>query len=492
VIVLLAAALLSAGVGSERPVVVMTPEAVGSPAPPAWVGAVIAEELPRALACRGVAALTWSDRLRAQEVLALPGGRLSLASSIHLSEAVGASHLVLGQVEQSEQALQVALRVVDLHEARLAGPVAAGGDLERLSTLIAELARGIARELLPKEAAAPPACWEPASSEALRWLGEGLAGIGSEARARCLARAVDLAPGLPSARLALARQLASLGDTDAALRQLAAVPDASPAAGEARFLAGVVALQAGRASEAAEVFGRLAASGSPEPALLNDQAVALRRAGDASGRAIGMLRRAAEAAPGAITPAFNLARALLDEGASEEAAFWARGVLQKRPHDAEARLLLERATHPGPPPAGPRPLPPERLVPSERLLELDADQDANQDTLLLAHLDRAEALLAAGRHQAAAGVLQRAAYLDPFSGRAHRLMARAYRAQGELELALGELRMALFCHSEPAVQMELAETLWELGLFEEARRHAQSVLRVDPENAEARRILGDR
>jgi len=55
VIASLAAALLLAGVGGERPVVVMTPEAVGSPAPPAWVGAVIAEELPRALDCLGPA-----------------------------------------------------------------------------------------------------------------------------------------------------------------------------------------------------------------------------------------------------------------------------------------------------------------------------------------------------------------------------------------------------------------------------------------------------
>jgi Flp pilus assembly protein TadD len=489
VIASLAAALLLAGVGGERPVVVMTPEAVGSPAPPAWVGAVIAEELPRALDCQGVVALTWSDRLRAQEMLALPTGRLSLASSIHLSEAVGASHLVVGRVEQSERVIQVALSVVDLDAARLVGAVAAGGDLERLSVLIAELARGIAREALPEEKKpSEPTCWQPASSEALRWLGEGLCGIGSEARARHLARAVSLDPDLLSARLHLARQLAALGDADAALQQLAAVSDASPAVGEARFLAGVVALQAGRASDAAEVFGRLAASGSPGPALLNDQAVALRRAGDSSGRAIGMLRRAAETAPGATTPAFNLARALLDEGASEEAAFWARGVLQKRPHDAEARLLLERATSAGPPPAEPRPLPPERVVPSERLLEPDADQDA----LVLAHLDRAEALLEAGRHQAAAAVLQRAVYLDPFSGRAHLLMGRAYRAQGEPALALGELRTALWCGSAPAVHMELAETLWALGRFEEARDHARSVLRVDPQNPEARRILGGR
>ena len=55
--------------------------------------------------------------------------------------------------------------------------------------------------------------------------------------------------------------------------------------------------------------------------------------------------------------------------------------------------------------------------------------------LAAAHVGRAEALLKGNDADGAMRELTRAAYLDPYSARAHEVMARAYLAKGEKDKA---------------------------------------------------------
>ena len=69
------------------------------------------------------------------------------------------------------------------------------------------------------------------------------------------------------------------------------------------------------------------------------------------------------------------------------------------------------------------------------------------------------------------------------------LLARAHRAAGDREKAAAELRMALWPRDDVAVRTELATLLFEMGKNDEARAEAEKVLKVEPQNGAARRVL---
>jgi Tfp pilus assembly protein PilF len=96
--------------------------------------------------------------------------------------------------------------------------------------------------------------------------------------------------------------------------------------------------------------------------------------------------------------------------------------------------------------------------------------------------------LKSGDAEGALRELTRAAYLDPYSARAHEPMARAYAARGEKGKAVSELQMSLWCKDDLAVRLALARALGEAGRAVEARAEAEKVLRSDPANAEAKEL----
>jgi hypothetical protein len=107
--------------------------------------------------------------------------------------------------------------------------------------------------------------------EALRALGEGLAGRDSASRVAGARRALALQPVYEEAALALSRLLVDAGTFEEARRALARVPSGSPFARDARFLDGVALRPGGteadvllpsssQASAAAPATGRCAAA----------------------------------------------------------------------------------------------------------------------------------------------------------------------------------------------------------------------------------------
>jgi tetratricopeptide (TPR) repeat protein len=505
-------ALLGWLLAASGPVMVVAPEPTAAAPESAWIAEAVADILPRQLAELGVAAVARTDRLRAQEMLELPAFSLTRATSIRLAESMGATRLVTGSYQLQGPRLQLSLRILDVERATLSAPITATGSLETLLVLL----RGLAWDVALAGPDPPSGSREaflarrPPPFEAVMAYGRSLSAGDPAAQLRLLREATALAPGYDDAWLALGRLLLDSREPQAALESLERIGSASGLAREARFLRGVALLELGRFAEAGTAFAALVQE-DPTPAALNNYGLALLRDGRSDRpRASQVLRRAVDGETAAKETVFNLGFALFCEGEYEAAAFWLRGVANRDSRDTHARLALvwalRRSGHEAEaqqewaallvvapsyqaieePEAGRRF---ERIVRAETRPAPEGEGRSDAE-LAASHVGRAERLVSAGEWAAAQVELTRAAYLDPYSAKTHRLLAWAQRAQGRTAVALGELRMSLWCREDTAVRLELAQLLAESGQLAEARAEAERVLAVDPGNTAALAILG--
>jgi tetratricopeptide (TPR) repeat protein len=490
------------------------PEPTPAPGPasdPSWIGEAVGDLLPRALLRAGVPAVSRDDRRRAQAALEIPAVPLTRATSIRLAEALGAARLVVGSYEAKGETLSLSFRLLDAARGILSAPFVASGPLETAAALV----DAVAWDMAAAGPEAPAVSRETFSStrpwvkfDALRAYGQGLAARNVVNKARLMRRALALEPGFEEARLELGRLQIETGEFSAGHDTLARLPAASPQARAARFLQGLAQLEIGRYGEAAAVYARLAEE-SATPAVLNNQALALLRGGIREPRPSSLLRRAVEIEPASLDLLFNLAWTLLSEGDPGAAEFFLREILAQEPLDGHGRVVLVwalrtlgRAREADEAWKGVVTLSPgyeglarpdfarrfERILPAERMLVL-ARGTRTPAEVAAGLVGKAERLGAAGDTAAAVRELERAAYLDPHAERIHLLLARAYRAHGLGDRAVNSYLMTLWAQDEPSVRAELAAVLKEMGRHQEARVEAEKVLRQDPQNDAARRVL---
>jgi tetratricopeptide (TPR) repeat protein len=477
-----------------------------------WVGEAVADSLPRALALLGTPVVDRADRLRVQAALGLPAGPLTRATCIEIAAALGASRLVVGSYDVQGPDLALSLRLLDVERGTLSAPFMSSGPLENVAERIYGLAWDIAlagptRPTLTREELLARRPTVPFS--ALKAYAEGLSVSDPAARVKLLRRVLLLVPSFDAARLALGRLNVEAREHQSALDVLGPIKRESPLARQARFLQGVALLELGRYREAGALYAVLAQE-EPSAAVLNNHAVALLRLNLPGQRASEVFRKAVELAPGSTDLPFNLAWALLAEGEPEAAAFWLHGVTREQPRDAHARLVLvwalrksKRDEEAAEEWKGLVALAPsleafgnsdlsrrfERILPAERLVLLDQDRKKDAE-LAAACMARAERLSQSGDLDASLRELARGISLDPYGARVHWRMGGVLLARGEKEKAVDEFRISLWCRDDPAVRVELAELLKELGLSAEARAEAEKVMKTDPGNERARRVLG--
>ncbi|HEY2941707.1 MAG TPA: tetratricopeptide repeat protein [Vicinamibacteria bacterium] len=485
-------------------------DAVGANPEQTWVGPAASELLARGLAVAGVPVAGRGERLRAQAALELPEVSLTRATSLRIAEALGASRLVTGTYAVQGGQLTLSLRLLDAERASLSSPIVASGPLETL----ADLAHGVAWDVA-LASSTPPGMTREAffsrrpsvSFEAVKAYGRGLAAHRAAARLRLTRDALSLAPQFHQARLTLGQLLRDAGEFSAAYETLNRIPADAPESRAARFLQGVALLEVGRYRDASRLYRSLA-DADATPAVLNNEALAVLRSPGDDGRASDLLHRAADMAPAHTDLLFNLGWALLVEGDAEGAEFSMREVVRRAPLDPQARVVLAWALRRGGGEAlesarnAVAALAPnyqtlttpdltrhfERIVPAERLLDLDRGGRSEAE-VAAGLVGKAQRLVRTGDLPGALAELTRAAYLDPYASGVHTQLARVHRARGDRELALNELHMALWSRDDPALRAELAAVLKEAGRTAEARVEAEKVLKVDPANETARKVL---
>ncbi len=485
------ALLLALPAGEGGPLVVVAPEGPGGTGA-GWIGSAVAETLPRALQRAGVPAVPGADWRRAQEAVGVPGGSATRATAIRVAESLGSARLVVGSWDLQGADLTLSLRLLDARRGSLSAPFVVRGALTGLGRAAHALAWDVALAGPRPPAGTREALLAAADGvafEALRALGEGLAGRDAASRVAGVKRALALDPDYDEAALALSRLLVDSGSFEEARLFTARVPRVPPFARDARFLDGVALLGLRRFREADVLFAELV-SQQPTAGALANRAMARLRQGPASAGASDLLRQAVETEPASVDLPFDLGWALLVEGQAEAAAFWLKGAARRDPGDAQGRLLLSwalsasgraeeaeeqwRAAVALVPALEPMRKPDlsrrlERVLPSEQGLILDPARSADAEASR-AHAASGEALLASGDREGAISELARAALLDPYATRPHRLLGQAHALSGENEKALAELRMALWCRDDPALRREIAGLLRSMGRAEEARR----------------------
>jgi tetratricopeptide (TPR) repeat protein len=498
---------------SSGKTLVLPPEPMGDPGVSAWLAEAVADVLPRDLERLGQPAIARDDRLRAHETLGVPAVALSRATSIRFAETLGVSRLVGGTFQCQGHELTLSLWWLDVARGSISAPLLSKGALEDALTLIHQAAWDLALAGPSKPGGTRDAFL--ASSRrvpfpAFEAYGMGLFAAKPPIQIENLRRALKLVPEYDEARLALAQVEIEARDYASAQATLAVVPESSPLARAARFWQGVALLEMARYDEARALQARLAES-EASPGVLSNQALAVLRpnvagAGAAAGKASDLLRAAVDKAPGVSDLAFNLGWALFVEGDPEAAIFWLRGVARQAPRDATARVVLSwalrKAGHTTEAAEEWRGLAftgaPDRLTDTPDLqrrlgrvmfAEWPLAVERSDVELAAAHVGRADALLRSNDADGALRELTRAAYLDPYSARAHALLATAHLSRGEKEKAVSELQMALWCDDDSEVRLRLVRLLAEMGRSAEARTEAEKVLKADPDNEAARAFL---
>jgi tetratricopeptide (TPR) repeat protein len=471
-----APAILLLAASAYGPVVVVAPEGPPS-AETAWIGAAVADALPRDLGLLKVPAVDRADLRQTLEKLGITGTPVTRASAIRVAEALQASRLVTGSYVSEDAQVTLSLRLLDVERATLSAPLIATGPLARLPELIAGLAWDIALAGSTRPASSREeflAQEPPVPLEALRAYARALSVSDPVARAKLLRRVLGVRPAYDEARLALGRLQVETREFEGALESLKRIPAASRVGRTARFLEGVAFLGLGRYAEASELYAALVAEG-PSPAALNNQALALLRLGRGTTRASAVLRRAIDLDRNALDVPFNLGFALLTEGQAEAAAFWLETVVGRDPADARAQVVLAWASRMAGREAQADALwrqvvaqspsyetlaTPDLARRFERIRDSEAPPLRGSDdsaeggpaATLVAH---AEALLREDRLDDALTELRRAVYLEPTDPRIHLLIARLYRARGETEQALASFRRSLWSRDDTAVRLEM-------------------------------------
>ena len=486
-----------------------------------WLGEGSAVILTDDLLALGAPAITREDRLRAFDRLRVPAvAGLSHATVIRLGQLLGAGEVIVGSYEVKGQDIVVRARPIRIDTGRMAPEIVESGPLAETFSVYARVARRLAPASRvtaeQMEQGHPPIA-------ALEQYIKGLIAQAPATRIGFLRQALRVHPTFERARIELWNVHTDLAEHQQAL---AAVRDVAPnhrLKRQARFLSGVSLLHLGQHQPAFDVFAELNAA-SPDPALLNNLGIIqIRRpTGAAGGRAVSYFTEATRMDGADADLFFNLGYACWLERDLPNAIHWLREAVRRNPADdaahyvlgvalqttgstAEAarekelakRLSSEYGQWEAKQPAAntvPRAL--ERIktdidVPASLRVSntIVAAEQRDQRELAAFHLDAGRRAYQAERDAEAIAALRRAVYLAPYESQAHLLLGRAYLRSGRLEEAIDALKIAIWSEDTLASHLLLAEVYIQARDLAAARAELQWILKADPQNAEARRLV---
>jgi Tfp pilus assembly protein PilF len=492
-----------------------------------WLGEASAVLLADALSARGVPAIRRAERVAAFEQLRLPvSATLSRATLIKVGEMVGAAEAIVGVLKLEGDDFVAEARAVRIDVGRLQPAATERGPLTDLFAIFDRLAVRLAGGAAGDPGTAPAEPHPPL--DAFENYIKGLLAESPATRAAFLDTAIKQFPRYDRARLALWDVRTEQGDDEAALTVARGVASESRLARRATFRAGVSLLNLKRHDEAFETFKGLlpdTADSSRNAAVSNNLGIVQLRRGSTSqtGTATYYLTQAVEADPHDADYLFNLGYAYMIERDSKGAIYWLREAVRRNPADADAHFVLaaalqssgstveaarerelarqlsERYDDLARQEAAERlPVPPglERVE-----LELDAPRpllaeqaivdtaQREQRELAAFHLDRGRRLFEREQDREAMAELRRVVYLLPYEAQAHLLIGRIHLRAGRPKEAIDALKISVWSEDTAEARTALGEAYVKTGDPAAAREHLARALQLDPESAEAKRLL---
>jgi len=523
VVLLLSGAAAAAQPAAERLLVVPF-ENAGSEAHYQWLSEASAVLLTDGLRARDRDAITRLERVNAFRQLDLPvAGSLTRATVIKVGHLLGARDLIVGSFGVAGDELTVSAQVIRVDVGRVEPPTTERGPLTDLFAVYDRLARRLAHDARVTEGTGP----NP-PLDAFESFIKGLLAENPATRNAFLEAAIREHPDFDRARLALWEVRTDQGDHDSALATVRTVRSGSPFARRAQFAAAVSLLELKRHNEAFEAFTALL-DATPDDsvsaaAILNNLGVVQIRRGAAppGGSAPYYLTKAADADrdPDYL---FNLGYAYVLDRQFQGAIYWLREAVRRDPTDADAHFVLaaalqgsgsavegarerdlakrlsaryeeldgEAAAAPPPVPVGLErvALEPEvwRALRADHAIVTSTQREHTE--LAAFHLDRGRRLFDKEQDREAMAELRRAVYLSPYDADAHLLIGRIHLRGGRFGDAVDALKISLWSEETVAGRIALAEAFLKAGNSAQARSEAERALALDPDSADAKRLL---
>jgi len=494
-----------------------------------WLSEASAVLLADELSARGLPAISRDDRVRAFEDLHLPvAATLSRATVIKVGRLVGASEVVIGTVDVEGDKLKVQAHAIRVDAGRLEPAVS---DQAPLTDLFASFRR-IASRIAPDSRAPAYASAYPPLNAFENYV-QGLVAETPAAQATFLERAVKMFPGYDRAELALWSVRTGLADHVSALAAAKGVSSSSPLFRRGRFLSGISLMQLKRYDEAFTTFKALTDDGASATdksvdvgAAWNNLGVIQIRRGSTpeTGTPAFFLTKAADASPGDSDVLFNLGYAYMLDRNTQAATYWLKEAVRRDPADADAHFVLAAALQnsgsdveagrerelarrlssryeelerraSAEKMAVPRGL--ERLrtdpeIAASRGPDAAVSSTAQQDQreLVKFHLDRGQRLYERELDGDALTELRRAVYLSPYEAKAHLLIGRIHLRGGRPQEAVNALKISVWSENSAAARIALADAYLKLQNPTAARAELERALALDPNSADAKRMLG--
>jgi tetratricopeptide (TPR) repeat protein len=464
-----------------------------------WLGESFSETFHQQLDSPILYVASRDERLRAYDRQGVPAGvHASRATLYRLAEQMDVDYAVLGSYSYDGERLTASAQLLDMRAQKLSPAVTESAPLADVGRLQSALAWDLLSLIhadfsLPKEKYI--ASVAPVRLDALENYIRGMLATTAEEKVQHYREAVRLNPDYANAWLELGKTYYLQRAYEPAIAALGQVQPSSAVAREANFYLGLAAYAHGDFAKSDSAFQFVAAR-LPLAEVYNNLGVVAARRGQK--KAVDYFESAIQNDPSDPDYHFNLGVTLTQSGDRAGAARELRATLDRRPNDAEAKMLLDYLS---PTPGIIVPASTTSKIPFERIKRTYEEDAFRQMTMQMGswaeqqfarsdpraharfHLELGKELLAHGFTTEAEAEFRHAAAVDPSSPAPLTALAEDYDARGDAFEARAQAEAALRIRESAEAYLFLARLDLRENRMEAAAQNIDRALQLEPGNS---------